>query len=109
MSKRPRMAIVGCGIISKTLPEGAAAAGIRMAAVRDVDESCAPYAAGRRSLDAIDAVTGATLRLAVNGTPVLEGSPNNQTLNALAWFLPHGVRFGVTEYVNQKTLIEISR
>lgn len=38
-----------------------------------------------------------------------ENSPDNQTLNAFAWFLPHGVSFGITEYVNQKTLIEITR
>lgn len=38
-----------------------------------------------------------------------ENSPNMQTLNALAWFLPHGIPFGLTEYVNQKTLVEVTR
>lgn len=38
-----------------------------------------------------------------------EDSPNKQTLNAFAWFLPHGVPFGLSGYVNQKTLVEITR
>jgi hypothetical protein len=36
-------------------------------------------------------------------------SPNKQTLMAYAWFLPHGVPMGQAEYMNQQTVIEMTK